>query len=1721
MENLITLFKKRVIVLFVSCFTIFFVSNSSALTSTCIVNGGDWATAGTWDNGVPVAGVDAVIPAGFVPAISSNVACDNLTFSATSTATLTLGGNLTINGNLVFNQTGASNTSTIAAGTFTLSISGTVTFSTTGTSTISASTGTLTFGSAVTLGSLDKITFTGAGTANFNAGLVDGAGDLDVVSGTNINMGGDYTVNSGTVIWTTGANLIFTNTALFTPTSVVKPCNLTVTSGTLTLAGSITASGNWLMNSGTTLDNGGYAIIGVGSRSFTLSSGATLILTGTSTLPSGFGSMSLNTTSTVNYNGTGSQTIAAANYGNLTSSGSGARVLVSGGTIGISNTFTPGTNSYTITGSTVNYNGTTAQTITAFNYNNLTISGARTTNNITLANSGSIGVAAAFSATATFTSGAYVTTNSIFDFNGTGAQTITLFSYNNLTISGARTTNNISLPAGTINVADTFSPTATFTSGTYSKAANTINFNGTGAQTIPAFNYNNLTISGTRTTNNVTLVNGGVIGIAGTITLSATFSSGTYVNTNNTINFNSSSAQNVTIPASGFINNLAFNSSGTATLTNAITTSNVTGDVSVQSGTFSNGGFAIAGNSGKTFSVSNGAYFIVSKTSAMPTGFGTNTFGSSSTVDFIGPNSQTVDARNYGNLTISGTRNNQNVTLASGTIGVSGTFSTTAVFTIGAYFTTGNTINFNGSGLQTIPAFNYYNLTSSSTGARTLASSGTVGVAGAFTPGSNSYTITGSTINYNGTTAQTITAFNYNNLTVSGNRTVNNVTFANGGTVGVANSFTLSATFTSGNYILTNNTINFNGTGSQTVPVLSYNNLTTTNASTKTLAGSITANGAVTINSGSTLDASASNYGMIVLGNWVNNSGTFVPRSGTVTFSGTSTMLGSGVTNFNNVTISGALTGFSGNTNVAGNWVNDGTFTHNSGTITFNGTTTLSGSSTTPFYDIIISGTLFGHASNVNVAHNFTNNGTFTHNSGTVTFNGTTTISGSSTSSFNNVAITGTLTGPSSANINVAGNWTNDGAFVHNNGTVTFNGTSAMSGSSTNTFNNLTISGALTAPSANMNIIGTWTNNNAFTHNSGTVTFSGTTTIGGSATSTFNNVTISGTLTAHATSMGVDGNFVNDGTFNANNGSVTFGAATVSGSTTTTFKDIQINTSLTGHSNIMNISGNMINAGTYIGNGGLINFNGSTAQTISGGGTGDFENLGLNNSNGLTVTTGTYTLSGTIYITAGTLTNSGSFTLSADATRYARIDEISTFCGTCGFSGNFHVQRYLPSRITGVAWANLSSPVSNATMADWDADLFLVYPFIGFDTDYNRPTGTNVMAYDEPSANYTECSTSTPLSAGQGFEIALTDDETLASFAATTITSTGTPNFGDYDIPLSFTGANGPAYPTGYTGENLIGNPFASAIDFSLITITNALPSVDVYDYETNSYKTLSGSDLIGPHQGFWAYAQGTGASFFIPESAKSTNTTTDVERANKGKGSADYLNLTISTVDEADFMSHTLKVACNATALDGWDNSDHPFRRSLDKQAPSITAHAEKAIVSINTFNNNHETFVMPLQVKVGIDGRYRIRATNLSTITTDFSVVLLEDRLTKKFIDLTNVSEYMFDARIGDAQDRFVLHFSKLANYAPANTTITNPSSDIQISQNKGGNTIYFNNSEMENTTISVMDLLGKRIIGDISVEAFNQTVNIALPEGFHGMYIITVKSAKNSTVKKFNSF
>lgn len=111
-------------------------------------------------------------------------------------------------------------------------------------------------------------------------------------------------------------------------------------------------------------------------------------------------------------------------YGLLQFSGSEKHLQT--GTMKVSTAFDAGTApDHTVeNGNTIDYNGSDAVSIEEFNYYDLTISGARGYNQVTFETSDTIGVAGTFSATATFSTGGFMTAGSMLRFSSTGLPTI-------------------------------------------------------------------------------------------------------------------------------------------------------------------------------------------------------------------------------------------------------------------------------------------------------------------------------------------------------------------------------------------------------------------------------------------------------------------------------------------------------------------------------------------------------------------------------------------------------------------------------------------------------------------------------------------------------------------------------------------------------------------------------------------------------------------------------------------------------------------------------------------------------------------------------------------------------------------------------------------------------------------------------------------------------------------------------------------------------------------------------------------------------------------------------------------------------------------------------------------------------------------------------------------------------------------------------------------------
>ena|GEM_PF-3179885 len=552
-----------------------------------------------------------------------------------------------------------------------------------------------------------------------------------------------------------------------------------------------------------------------------------------------------------------------------------------------------------------------------------------------------------------------------------GAKTLTLAAASsslsvsgNLTVNKPGNTNNntLNINAGTVSVGGNFILGGT--TGTTTRDADVVIT--TGTLTITG---DLVFTAGVALNNVITMSGAGTINLAGNFTGTAgsyTAPAGTLTpGTTSTVNFNGSTvAQTIPIRVSSityhniYVNNT--NASG-ATLSAAVTGTNVTGDLRVQSGILNNGGFAIvSAGGGDVLEVANGAWLNLTGTSSFPTGYSTNTLGATSTVNY-GGSAQTVAALtgfSYGNLTLSGSGTKTMPATAMVVVGnftISGTATATALATLtvggnwsetgtGTLFSPGGqTVTLNGtSGAQTITGtstvtFSTLNVTNVATSNITLAATNvtvsTLSSAATLTVSCPDYTLTSTVSPPNQTlhscpaAAPTVTTLAVNALslsmsgatlngTVSSNRADTAVTFDYWVTSGPVSSITAMPSSVLGSNtsntsvsaavtgLICGTTYNFHAKGVNSVGTGTGSDLTfTTSACTAPTVTTLAVNALSLSMSGATLNGTVSSNGAdttVTFDYWVT-SGPVSSMTATP-----SSVLGS---NTSNTSVSAAVTG--------------------------------------------------------------------------------------------------------------------------------------------------------------------------------------------------------------------------------------------------------------------------------------------------------------------------------------------------------------------------------------------------------------------------------------------------------------------------------------------------------------------------------------------------------------------------------------------------------------------------------------------------------------------------------------------------------------------------------------------------------------------------------------------------------------------------------------------
>jgi fibronectin-binding autotransporter adhesin len=362
---------------------------------------------------------------------------------------------------------------------------------------------------------------------------------------------------------------------------------------------------------------------------------------------------------------------------------------------------------------------------------------------------------------------------------------------------------------------------------------------------------------------------------------SLSFTANNKINVDGDISMSSSSTYN----GSNFTHTLQGNWTNNGTFNGCGGTYNIDGsNTSISgSGIYNFGNVIIHGNSIRL--QQNTSINVCGNFSTIDDGTFTHTPGGTGVVLMNGAG-KTISGQSiaFNNLTIAGTGN---ITTTS-TMTIAGNLIANGVLSASSGTVTFSGLNktISGSGPVQFAAFR---VTGILTTVKDLSISSNIDIVGALTATSGEYTING-TSTFSGTA-------NIFDLEITSARTL---IMSSHSYLGIAGAATLQAGGIFNPISNTPNTINYNGSGAQSIVFDTYNNLIVSNGGTKTTNGNLTVIRDFTIDSGTTFTGGG--YTHNIQRNWTNN-GTFTAGTSTIEFTSDKEASITGATTFNNLTV--------------------------------------------------------------------------------------------------------------------------------------------------------------------------------------------------------------------------------------------------------------------------------------------------------------------------------------------------------------------------------------------------------------------------------------------------------------------------------------------------------------------------------------------------------------------------------------------------------------------------------------------------------------------------------------------------------------------------------------------------------------------------------------------------------------------------------------------------
>jgi hypothetical protein len=410
----------------------------------------------------------------------------------------------------------------------------------------------------------------------------------------------------------------------------------------------------------------------------------------------------------------------------------------------------------------------------------------------------------------------------------------------------------------------------------------------------------------------------------------------------------------------------------------------------------------------------------------------------------------------------------------------------------------------------------------------------------------------------------------------------------------------------------------------------------------------------------------------------------------------------------------------------------------------------------------------------------------------------------------------------------------------------------------------------------------------------------------------------------------------------------------------------------------------------------------------------EFTNSGTKTLSINTSVYNTLTLAG-----SATLATNNNLVLVSNASGTARI---ATIPGSANITGYVTVQRYIPSIARR---SRLISPnVSGFTYTDLKDDIFFTGDggaTNGF--DYSKVNQITGYTYNESGSSRgwnAVNNINNSLAPGKGALIFVRGDRTLPTPQwytapyipqnAVTIDFYGSINKGNISPDITYTNTGS----AGDDGWNLVGNPYPSQIDWTLVTKNNLYPFYYTLDANTGSYVAHDEtSPYIASGQAFFVQAAAASPSLTFTESCKTGSSAVNYFKTSSAPFTVKMIKDSIN--------SDLAVLAFRSNASKGYDPMEDAVKLTNSvinlgfQEGSDLLQYSRVPVVQ------TADTFSI---YAMAASGTYTLDFENVSIIPANLKVYL-KDLFTGSFTDLRTTTTYAFtiSSNAGSKGNRFQL--------------------------------------------------------------------------------------------------